>query len=298
MQILKKLFGDENTKALKNMQPIVGRINELEDEISSLTQSAFSEKTESFRKRLADGENENDILPEAFALVREAAKRTLGERHYDVQLIGGIILHQGKISEMRTGEGKTLVATLPAYLNALSGKGVHVVTVNDYLARRDAVWMGQIFAYLGVSCAVINHDTSYLYDPKHQESDEKRDEVGSFKIIYDFLRPCTRKEAYLADITYGTNSEFGFDYLRDNIAYNPDSLVQRGYNYALVDEIDSILIDEARTPLIISSTTSESEDLYVTFAEIARKLNETEDYVVDEKLKAISLTDAGITKAE
>jgi len=298
MSFLKKIFGDENVKALKNIQPLVDAINALEEEAKKMSPEAFPEKTALFRKRLNEGETENDILPEAFALVREAARRTLGERHYDVQLIGGIILHQGKIAEMRTGEGKTLVATLPSYLNALSGRGVHVVTVNDYLARRDAVWMGQIFAYLGISSAVINHDTSYIYDPKHQEADQKRDDLGSFKVVYDFLRPCTRQEAYLADITYGTNSEFGFDYLRDNIAYNPEQLVQRGYNYALVDEIDSILIDEARTPLIISSTTAESEDLYVTFANIANKLSEGEDYEVDEKLKAISLTDAGITKAE
>jgi preprotein translocase subunit SecA len=298
MSILKKIFGDENVKSLKRIQPIVDSINSQEEEIKKLPAEAFPERTALLRARLEKGETEDDILPEAFALVREASRRTLGERHYDVQLVGGIILHQGKIAEMRTGEGKTLVATLPSYLNALSGKGVHVVTVNDYLARRDAVWMGQIFAYLGISSSVINHDTSYIYDAKHTEADTQRDEIGSFKIIYDFLRPCTRKEAYLADITYGTNSEFGFDYLRDNIAYNPEQLTQRGYNYALVDEIDSILIDEARTPLIISSTTAESEDLYVTFANIASKLNEGEDYEVDEKLKAVSLTDAGITKAE
>lgn len=298
MSFLKKIFGDENVKALKKIRPIIEKINSLEEEIQKLPAEAFPQRTADFRARLEAGETEDDILPEAFALVREAAKRTLGERHYDVQLIGGIVLHQGKISEMRTGEGKTLVATLPAYLNALSGKGVHVVTVNDYLARRDAVWMGQVFSYLGVSAAVINHESSYLYDPKHQESDEERDELGSFKVIYDFLRPCSRQDAYLADITYGTNSEFGFDYLRDNIAYAPQQLTQRGYNYALVDEIDSILIDEARTPLIISSTTIDSEDLYVTFAGIARNLNETEDYEVDEKLKAVTLTDSGITKAE
>ncbi|MCX6738934.1 MAG: hypothetical protein NT098_02660 [Candidatus Parcubacteria bacterium] len=291
MSFLKKIFGDENAKALKKIQPLIEKINSLEEEIQKLPPEAFPQRTADFRARLEAGETEDDILPEAFALVREAAKRTLGERHYDVQLIGGIVLHQGKISEMRTGEGKTLVATLPAYLNALSGKGVHVVTVNDYLARRDAVWMGQVFSYLGVSVAVINHEASYLYDPKHQESDEERDELGSFKVIYDFLRPCSRQDAYLADITYGTNSEFGFDYLRDNIAYAPQQLTQRGYHYALVDEIDSILIDEARTPLIISSTTIDSEDLYITFAGIARNLNETEDYEVDEKLKAVTLTD-------
>jgi preprotein translocase subunit SecA len=298
MQFLKKIFGDESTRAVKGIAPVVEKINLFEPEISSLSAGAFPEKTASLKTRLEKGESPDDLLPEAFALAREAAKRTLGERHYDVQLVGGITLHQGKIAEMRTGEGKTLVATLPAYLNALSGKGVSIVTVNDYLARRDAVWMGQIFAYLGLSTAVINHDSSYIYDPKHMETDKERDEVGSFKVLYEFLRPCTRKEAYLADITYGTNSEFGFDYLRDNIAYSPDNVVQREYHYAIVDEIDSILIDEARTPLIISSTTNESEDLYSIFAGIARGLKETEDYEVDEKLKAITLTDGGITKAE
>lgn len=298
MQFLKKIFGDESTRAVKSIAPIVAQINGFETEVSSLASEAFPERTVSLKARLEGGVSLDDILPEAFALAREAAKRTLGERHYDVQLIGGITLHQGKIAEMRTGEGKTLVATLPAYLNALEGKGVSIVTVNDYLARRDAVWMGQIFAYLGLSTAVINHDSSYIYDPKHREEDKERDEVGSFKVLYEFLRPCTRKEAYLADITYGTNSEFGFDYLRDNIAYSPENVVQREYNYAIVDEIDSILIDEARTPLIISSTTNESEDLYSIFANIARGLKETEDYEVDEKLKAITLTDEGITKAE
>jgi preprotein translocase subunit SecA len=298
MQFLKKIFGDENTRAVKALRPLVEQINALEPEAAGLAAESFPGKTGSLKARLEKGESLDDLLPEAFALAREAAKRTLGERHYDVQLIGGITLHEGKIAEMRTGEGKTLVATLPAYLNALSGKGVNVVTVNDYLARRDAVWMGQIFSYLGLSTAVINHDASYIYDPKHIEDDKERDAVGSFKVMYEFLRPCTRKEAYLADITYGTNSEFGFDYLRDNIAYSPENVVQREYNYAIVDEIDSILIDEARTPLIISSTTTDSEDLYSIFAGIARGLKEGEDYEVDEKLKAITLTDGGITKAE
>jgi preprotein translocase subunit SecA len=302
MSFLKKIFGDESTRAVKSVTPIVEKINALEPEVSALPPEAFPSKTASLKARLEGGESLDDILPEAFALAREAAKRTLGERHYDVQLIGGITLHQGKIAEMRTGEGKTLVATLPAYLNALSGKGVNIVTVNDYLARRDAVWMGQIFAYLGLSTAVINHDSSYIYDVKHVDSDtegdKERDALGSFKVMYEFLRPCSRKEAYLADITYGTNSEFGFDYLRDNVAYSPDNVVQREYNYAIVDEIDSILIDEARTPLIISSSTTDSEDLYSVFAGIAQGLKEGEDYEVDEKLKAITLTDDGITKAE
>ncbi len=302
MQFLKKIFGDENRRAVKALEPLAEKINAFEAEVSHLPAQAFLEKTARMKARLENGETLDDLLPEAFALVREAAKRTLGERHYDVQLIGGIALHQGKIAEMRTGEGKTLVATLPAYVNALDGKGVHIVTVNDYLARRDAVWMGQIFSFLGLSAAVINHDSSYIYDIKHiQEdggADKERDELGSFKVMYEFLRPCTRKEAYLADVTYGTNSEFGFDYLRDNIAYSPENVVQCKHNYAIVDEIDSILIDEARTPLIISSTTTESEDLYSIFANIARDFHAPEDYEVDEKLKAITLTDAGITKAE
>ena len=199
---------------------------------------------------------------------------------------------------MKTGEGKTLVATLPTYLNALTGKGVHVVTVNDYLSRRDAVWMGQIFSFLGLSISVINHESSFMYDPAHRELDEKRDEIASFKVVYEFLRPCTRPEAYNADITYGTNNEFGFDYLRDNIELDPRNIRQREFNYAVVDEIDSILIDEARTPLIISMPTTESESLYGTFAAIAKKMARDEDYEVDEKIKAITLTDAGITKAE
>jgi preprotein translocase subunit SecA len=238
------------------------------------------------------------MLPEMFALTREASKRTLGLRHYDVQLIGGVLLHHGKITEMRTGEGKTLVGTLPASLNALSGKGVHVVTVNDYLARRDAVWMGQIYAALGLSVAVINHNASYMYDAGHKEVDEARDEEGSFKVFYEFLRPCSRKEAYAADITYGTNSEFGFDYLRDNIEFEVTRLRQRSHGYAIVDEIDSILIDEARTPLIISAPAQDSENLYETFAKIAAKLNVDEHFTLDEKLKAATLTDAGIEAAE
>ena len=242
----------------------------------------------------------DDILPEAFALVREASFRVYGQRHYDVQLIGGIALHNGSIAEMRTGEGKTLMATLPAYLNSLSSKGIHVITVNDYLSRRDAVWMGPIFAMLGVSVAVVNSENkSYLYDPSHQDKEsENEKEVSSFKVQYEFLRPCSRAEAYSSDITYGTNNEFGFDFLRDNLANNIGDIVQRGHHYAIVDEVDSILIDESRTPLIISSAAEDSEDLYYTFADIAKNLKIGDDYTVDEKLRAISLTDSGITKAE
>lgn len=298
MSFLKKIFGDTSTKTIKSYQPIVDQINALEADMVALSDSGLKEKTEDLKKRLENGETLDDVLPEAFALVREASKRTLKQRHFDVQLIGGMILNSGKIAEMRTGEGKTLVATLPAYLNALSGKGVHIVTVNDYLSRRDAVWMGQIYSALGLTVGVVNHDVSYIYDPAHTELDETRDETGSFKVVHDFLRPVTRREAYEADITYGTNNEFGFDYLRDNLEYNRNSLRQREFNYAIVDEIDSILIDEARTPLIISAPTTDSDALYKTFAAIARDLNEGEDYTVDEKHKAIHLTDAGITKAE
>ncbi len=212
--------------------------------------------------------------------------------------MGGIILHRGSIAEMRTGEGKTLVATLPAYLNALTGRGVHVVTVNDYLSRRDAVWMGEIYDFLGITVGVINHSESFLYDPTHKELDRERDELGSFRVVNEFLRPVSRREAYAADITYGTNNEYGFDYLRDNIEYQQQDLRQREPNFAIVDEIDSILIDESRTPLIISMPTTESDDFYMRFADIASKLQAPEHYTVDEKFKTIALTDAGINKAE
>jgi len=298
MKFLKKLFGDESKKALKALEPIVTKINDLEEGVKKLSDKELFGKTSEFKERLSKGETLEDILPEAFAVVRESAYRTLEQRHYDVQLMGGVVLHQGKIAEMMTGEGKTLVATLPAYLNALEGKGVHIVTVNDYLSRRDAVWMGQIYTFLGLSVGIINSNESFIYDPDHKELDEERDELGSFKVIHEFLRPCTRKDAYNADITYGTNNEFGFDFLRDNIAYKREDISQRGYHYAIVDEIDSILIDEARTPLIISAPAQESEDLYKTFARIASSMKKDVDFTVDEKLKAVSLTDDGITKAE
>ncbi|KKR91439.1 MAG: Protein translocase subunit SecA [Candidatus Falkowbacteria bacterium GW2011_GWA2_41_14] len=273
MSFLTKILGDSNKKFLRKLESTVSSVNLLEEK-----------------------------------MVRESARRTLKQRHFDVQLLGGIVLHQGKIAEMRTGEGKTLVATLPAYLNALSGKGVHVVTVNDYLSRRDAVWMGQVYNALGLTVGCINHEASYLYDSAHRspvstsETDDKldkeRDIMGAFHIVHEFLKPCSRKEAYSADITYGTNNEFGFDYLRDNIAYGVNDVVQRGYNFAIVDEIDSILIDEARTPLIISAPSADSDQFYIMFSKIAEKMNVDEDYAVDEKLKAVSLTENGIEKAE
>ncbi len=299
MKILDTLFGGDVNKFAKSVQPIVLKVASLEDELKALPDTAFAEKTNSFKDRLKNGETLEDILPEAFALVREASRRTLGQRHYDVQIIGGIALHRGNIAEMRTGEGKTLVATLPTYLNALTGRGVHVVTVNDYLSRRDAVWMGQVYQFLGLSVGVINsQNVSYLYDPSHTEKETEKESVAVYKVVYDFLRPCSRRDAYHADITYGTNNEYGFDYLRDNLATSASNLVQREHHYAVVDEIDSILIDEARTPLIVSSDSEESGSFYKTFADIALRLIQEEDYTVDEKRKAISLTDAGITKAE
>lgn len=300
--IFGKLFKNEAEKELKILSPFVESINELESKYQSLSDEDLRAKTDEFKRELASGKTLDDILPDTFACVREAAKRTLGQRHYDVQLIGGMILHRRGITEMKTGEGKTLVATLPTYLNALTGKGVHVVTVNDYLARRDVVWMGQIHALLGLSVGVINSGESFLYDKGHKEEggeeDERRDESGSFKVVYEFLRPSTRKEAYDADITYGTNNEFAFDYLRDNLAYTKEGVVQRDKNYAVVDEIDSILIDEARTPLIISAPSEDPADLYASFARIARQLKLDSDFNVDEKLKAVTLTDDGITKVE
>lgn len=298
MSFLNTIFKSHSQQQVASYQPLVKKINNFEPEIQALSDDELKAKTPYFKSLIAEGKTLDDILPEAFAVAREAAQRTLKQRPYDVQLIGGIALHKGTIAEMKTGEGKTLVATAPAYLNALAGKGVHVVTVNDYLSRRDAVWMGQIFSFLGLSIGVINTEASYLYDPNHVDLDSKRDEVASFKVVHEFLRPSTRTESYAADITYGTNNEFGFDYLRDNIERDASKLRQREYNYAIVDEIDSILIDEARTPLIISMPTTESENLYATFANIASKMNLDEDFTVDLKFRQIQLTDAGITKAE
>jgi len=292
------MFGNSSSKFIKDVAGTVAKINAFEPSVSSLKDEDFPKKTQDFKDRLAKGETLEDILPEAFATVREAAKRILGERHYDVQLIGGLVLHKGRIAEMKTGEGKTLVATLPAYLNALTGDGVHIVTVNDYLSRRDAVLMGQVYNFLGLSVGVINsNNVSYTYDPSHKENKEEQSK-SEYKILYEFLKPCSRKDAYLRDIVYGTNHEYGFDYLRDNLATTMERVVQRGHNFAIVDEVDSILIDEARTPLIISSASGDSEDFYVKFYQIAKQLKRDTDYTVDEKLKAISLTDEGITKAE
>jgi preprotein translocase subunit SecA len=269
---LGNLLGSSSSKIVRETKAQVEKINTLEPEFEKLTDEELKAKTSEYKARLGKGETLEDILPEAFATVREASKRVMKMRHFDVQLIGGIILHSRGIAEMKTGEGKTLVATLPVYLNALAGQGVHVVTVNDYLARRDAVWMGQIYNALGLSVGVINGDGSYLFNAEHKETEGEKEEEqkeGSFHVVYEFLKPSSRKDSYLADITYGTNSEYGFDYLRDNISYNPGELRQRGHHYAVVDEIDSILIDEARTPLIISAPAQESEVLYKTFSYIA-----------------------------
>ncbi|MCK5123231.1 MAG: preprotein translocase subunit SecA [Candidatus Pacebacteria bacterium] len=292
MSILNKIFGDPNEKELKKIQPIVDEINKLEEKFQSFSDEELKNQTNVFRERLKNKETLEQILPEAFAVVREVSKRVMKQRHYDVQLIGGIVLHQGNISEMKTGEGKTLVSTLPIYLNAISGKGVHLVTVNDYLSKRDANWMSPIYHFLGLSVGVIQHDVSYIFDPQ-----AKPDE-NEVTVEMENLREITRKEAYACDITYGTNNEFGFDYLRDNMAVAKKDMVQRELNFAIVDEVDSILIDEARTPLIISAPDTESNTMYQTFSQIVPRLNKEKDYTVDEKMRAVSLTDEGIEKVE
>ncbi|OHA64138.1 MAG: preprotein translocase subunit SecA [Candidatus Wildermuthbacteria bacterium RIFCSPHIGHO2_01_FULL_48_27b] len=303
MGVLNKIFKGGQDSVVKAIQGIVSQVNVLEPEFENLDLEKLKVKTQELKEKLAAGSSLRDLLPEAFALVRESAKRTLGQRHFDVQIIGGAVLHEGKIAEMKTGEGKTLVATLPAYLNALEEKGVHVVTVNDYLAKRDAVWMGQIYDALGLSVGCITHEASYIYDANYRqepndEKDERRDEKGSFLVEDSYLHPCTRKEAYAADITYGTNNEFGFDFLRDNMAYDLAQQVQRGHHLAIIDEVDSILIDEARTPLIISAPDEESSSWYRDFAKITPQLQKDVDYEIDEKLKAVTITDPGINKVE
>ncbi len=309
MSFLQKIFGNPQEKYLKSIQPVLSLVNGKEEEVSKMSDEEIQKRSTELQEKIQQGELLlDDVLPEGFALARETAKRTLKQRHYDVQVLGGIALHQGRTAEMKTGEGKTLSATLPAYLNALTGKGVHVVTVNDYLARRDTVWMGQIYYFLGLSVSCINDRQSFIYDPQYKSGDEQKDDVrdtlGSFYVEEDFLRPSTRKEAYDADIVYGTNNQFGFDYLRDNMAININNRVQRGFNYAIIDEVDSILIDEARTPLIISvpEETEEFESkkkMYREFsAKIIPKLNSETDYDVHEKEKTVTLTDVGIEKVE
>ena len=291
MSFLTKIFGDPNEREIKKDRLIVEKINSLEEGIKALTDKQLSAKTDEFKQRLSKKETLDDILPEAFAVVREASKRKLSQRHFDVQLIGGIVLHEGKIAEMRTGEGKTLVATLPLYLNALTEKGVHLVTVNDYLARIGVGWMGQIYHFLGMSSSVVLPQGSFMYDPEYSEDSHHDERLRH-------LRPVSKKEAYSADITYGTNNEFGFDYLRDNMVGDLSDCAQRKLNYAIVDEVDSILIDEARTPLIISQPAGKSTERYQIFAKLARQLKRDEDYKVDEKDKAVKITPEGISKIE
>ncbi len=302
--LVRAIFGTKHQRDAKRMRPAVEAINARGPELEGLSAAALRAKTDEFRKRLVDGEEVDDLLAEAFAVCREAARRTVRMRHFDVQLMGGMVLHRGTIAEMATGEGKTLVATLPAYLNALPGLGTHIVTVNDYLARRDAQWMGPIYHALGLSVGIIQHEASYLFDPSHASPD----------IRLQALRPCTRREAYQADITYGTNNEFGFDYLRDNMRFSLEDMVQREHHYAIVDEVDSILIDEARTPLIISGPAEGSTERYYKIDRIIPKLtraativegklSEIEaqapgDYIVDEKSRAVSLTEQGISHCE
>ena len=315
IKFVEKLFGDQNKKKLKALQKHVDAINAQEEATQKLTDKELQAKTIEFRKRLEDGASTDSLIPEAFAVVREAARRTLGQRHYDVQMIGGLVLNSGAIAEMRTGEGKTLSGTTSVYLNALTGKGVHVVTVNDYLARRDADWMGQVYHFLGltVSCIQGNNE-SYIYDADieavrraqaeavGEDTDTNSTEGEGYESLIaadmDHLRPIERQEAYAADITYGTNNEFGFDYLRDNMVQRAEDRVQRPLHYAVVDEIDSILIDEARTPLIISAPAAEATDQYYKFAQLVSQLQEEEHYNVDEKMRSASLTDEGISKLE
>ncbi len=287
VKILSKIMGDSGDRLAKKFKPWVDEINSLEPELDGAPESHLLAKTEELRENLRDGEDLDELLPEAFSVVREAAKRTLGQRHYDVQLMGGIVLHEGKIAEMKTGEGKTLVATLPVYLNALTGRGVHIITVNDYLAKRDTAWMGPIYHILGLSVACLQHDISYMYDPSWEGAGPG----------LESMRPITRREAYSADITFGTNNEFGFDYLRDNMVVDPEMLVQRELHYAIVDEVDNILIDEARTPLIISGPAEEPVQLYYTFARIVPRLTE-EDYTIDDRTRTVSLTQSGIYNME
>ena len=288
VSLLRKIVGDSPVKVAEKIRPIADRVNALELQTQQLSDDQLNAKTSEFKSRLEQGETLDDLLVEAFAVVRETARRKLGQRHYDVQLIGGVVLHRGMISEMKTGEGKTLVATLPTYLNALTGKGVHVVTVNDYLARRDPVWMGPIYHSLGLSVGILQHDSDFLYDPDLVDAPDGM----------QFLKPVPRSEAYQADVLYGTNNEFGFDYLRDNMSVELHQRVQRDLNYAIVDEVDNILIDEARTPLIISGPAEEPVEHYYTFAKLVPRFQLEEDYTVDERTQAISLTPEAIEKME
>ncbi len=299
--VLDRLFSRNQSAAfLRSASPLVARVATHEAEFQTLSREDLVAKLAAVKERTGGLPKKTEDVAEVFAIVREAARRTLGEPHYDVQITGGFVLAKGRIAEMRTGEGKTLAATLAVVQHALAGKGVHIVTVNDYLSRRDAAWMGQVYNFVGLSVGIVTSSGSYRYDPEHVsgEEDAARDETGAFRVFYDFLRPATKQEAYQADVTYATNNELGFDYLRDNTAYDPSYVVQRSHYYAVIDEIDSILIDEARTPLIISGPADDAAGLYERFALLVQPFIPEEDYTVDEKLKAIQITDAGITKAE
>jgi preprotein translocase subunit SecA len=300
MSLLTKIFGDPNEKIVSAIRPTIDKVNSLEDGIVKLSDEELRNKTAEFRSRLGDCSSLDraavdakleELLPEAFAVIREAAKRKIGQRHFDVQLIGGVVLNRGQIAEMRTGEGKTLVATAPLYLNALTGLGVQLVTVNDYLSKVGAGWNAPIFAFLGLTTGVIVNYAQFVYDIEYTDESQYDERLRH-------LRPCTRKEVYACDIVYGTNNEFGFDYLRDNMVPELKDKVQRGFYYAIVDEVDSILIDEARTPLIISGQAEESTDRYFKFAELVKRLRENEDYNVDEKMRAATLTETGLSKME
>ena len=288
MALLSKLFGGANDREVKKLQPIADEVNDLEPETQALSDDALRAKTDEFKTRLAQDETLDDVLPEAFAVAREAIRRKLDQRAFDTQILGGAILHQGKIAELKTGEGKTLVAALALYLNALDGQGAHLITVNDYLSKRDAQWYGRVLAWLGVSVGVVQHDGSYLV-----QTEPVSEEAGM-----EYLQPCSRREAYYADATYGTNHEFGFDYLRDNMAQDNARQVQKSRHFAIVDEVDNILIDEARTPLIISGPSREDISIYPRFAALVPRLREEEDYTVDAKQKTVSLTESGIEKIE
>jgi preprotein translocase subunit SecA len=305
MPLFFNIFKNPSEVYVRSKQAILKLINEKEKEVEKLNREAFVKRIKEIRDKVKNEKDLDKYLVEVFALTREASKRTLNQRHFDVQILGGIALHEGKVAEMKTGEGKTLAATLPATLNALLNKGVHIVTVNDYLAKRDTVWMGQIYHYLGLTVGCLTQEGAYLYDPDYklkeeekEELDKERDKLGGFKVIKEFLRPVSRKEAYLADITYGTNSEFGFDYLRDNLVFDLEEKVQRGHYYAIIDEVDSVLIDEARTPLIISFPEEEAAELYKEFSRIAPRLIKDVDFIIDEKEKAVSLTEEGLNKLE
>src|SRR5437868_11413214 len=303
---LTRLGGDSSEREIKKIRPLVERINALEPDYEALSDDALRAKTAEFRSRLEgeDGETLDDLLSEAFAAVREAARRTIGKRHYDVQMLAGAVLHSGRIAEMKTGEGKTLVATLPLYLNALAGKGAHLVTPNDYLSRLGGGWMGPVYSALGLSVGVISHELAALYDAEYADPLKHPDER------LNHWRPVARRDAYQADITYGTNNEFGFDYLRDNMVWEPEQKVQRPLHYAIVDEVDNILVDEARTPLIISGPAEEANQLYTVFAMVVKSLvampkpaddedpDPDADVIFDEKYRVVTTTERGVDKVE